>query len=292
MFDLVAGTSTGGILALGLTAEDPANPGRPRYRADDLVSLYAEKGHLIFRSSLWYRLLTLFGLFGSKYTVSGLDATLEAYFGEARLKDAITEVLITSYDLESRDSWFLARHKARETAESDFPIREVARATSAAPTYFRPERLLQQPATAMIDGGVFANNPAMCAYVEAIKLHGPGDIVVVSLGTGQEKTPIHYLQARTWGLIGWARQLINVFMDGVSDTVEHQVGWLLPDRDGTPRYFRFQTELPPGMGSMDDTSPKRIEALEQVAQTLITADTEKIDTLCRLLTSDAANIEE
>jgi uncharacterized protein len=292
MFDLVAGTSTGGILALGLTAEDPANPGRPRYRADDLVSLYAEKGHLIFRSSLWYRLLTLFGLFGSKYTVSGLDATLEAYFGEARLKDAITEVLITSYDLESRDSWFLARHKARETSESDFPIREVARATSAAPTYFRPERLLQQPATAMIDGGVFANNPAMCAYVEAIKLHGPGDIVVVSLGTGQEKTPIHYLQARTWGLIGWARQLINVFMDGVSDTVEHQVGWLLPDRDGTPRYFRFQTELPPGMGSMDDTSPKRIEALEQVAQTLITADTEKIDTLCRLLTSDAANVEE
>jgi uncharacterized protein len=292
MFDLVAGTSTGGILALGLTAEDPANPGRPRYRADDLVSLYAEKGHLIFRSSLWYRLLTLFGLFGSKYTVSGLDATLEAYFGEARLKDAITEVLITSYDLESRDSWFLARHKARETSESDFPIREVARATSAAPTYFRPERLLQQPATAMIDGGVFANNPAMCAYVEAIKLHGPGDIVVVSLGTGQEKTPIHYLQARTWGLIGWARQLINVFMDGVSDTVEHQVGWLLPDRDGTPRYFRFQTELPPGMGSMDDTSPKRIEALEQAAQTLITADTDKIDTLCRLLTSDAANVEE
>ncbi len=292
MFDLVAGTSTGGILALGLTAEDPANPGRPRYRADDLVSLYAEKGHLIFRSSLWYRLLTLFGLFGSKYTVSGLDATLEAYFGEARLKDAITEVLITSYDLESRDSWFLARHKARETSESDFPIREVARATSAAPTYFRPERLLQQPATAMIDGGVFANNPAMCAYVEAIKLHGPGDIVVVSLGTGQEKTPIHYLQARTWGLIGWARQLINVFMDGVSDTVEHQLGWLLPDRDGTPRYFRFQTELPPGMGSMDDTSPKRIEALKQAAEALITANTDKIDTLCRLLTSDAANVEE
>ena len=292
MFDLVAGTSTGGILALGLTAEDPANPGRPRYRADDLVSLYAEKGHLIFRSSLWYRLLTLFGLFGSKYTVSGLDATLEAYFGEARLKDAITEVLITSYDLESRDSWFLARHKARETSESDFPIREVARATSAAPTYFRPERLLQQPATAMIDGGVFANNPAMCAYVEAIKLHGPGDIVVVSLGTGQEKTPIHYLQARTWGLIGWARQLINVFMDGVSDTVEHQLGWLLPDRDGAPRYFRFQTELPPGMGSMDDTSPKRIEALEQAAKALITANTDKIDTLCRLLTSEAANVEE
>jgi uncharacterized protein len=291
MFDLIAGTSTGGILALGLTAEDPASPGEPRYRADDLVSLYAEKGHLIFRSSLWYRLLTLFGLFGSKYTVRGLDATLADYFGEARLGEAVTEVLITSYDLESRDSWFLARHKALADAGSDFLIRDIARATSAAPTYFRPERLVLEPPTAMVDGGVFANNPAMCAYVEAIKLHGPGDIVVVSLGTGQEKTPIHYLQARTWGLIGWARQLINVFMDGVSDTVEHQLGWLLPDRDGAPRYFRFQIELPPGMGSMDDTSPQRIEALKQVAQTLITDSTDKIDTLCHVLTGGAPDLE-
>ena len=121
MFDLIAGTSTGGILALGLTTPDPATPGEPLYRAEDLVDLYAEKGHVIFRTSLWYRLLTLFSLFGSKYTVSGLDTTLRAYFGEARLKDAITEVLITSYDLESRDSWFLARHKARDDRRQRFP---------------------------------------------------------------------------------------------------------------------------------------------------------------------------
>jgi uncharacterized protein len=284
MFDLIAGTSTGGILALGLTTPDPVDPAQPRYSAQDLVDLYVDKGRVIFRSSLWYRLVTLFGLFGSKYAVSGLDRTLRDYFGDARLKDAVTEVLITSYDLESRDSWFLARHKALADAGSDFPVRDVARATSAAPTYFRPERLVLQPATAMVDGGVFANNPTMCAYVEAIKLHGHGDFLVVSLGTGQVKTPIHYLQARTWGLLGWARQLISVFMDGVSDTVEHQAGWLLPEKNGTPRYFRFQTELPPGMGSMDDTSPQRIEALKQAGLALVTSNTARIDTLCPLLT--------
>jgi patatin-like phospholipase/acyl hydrolase len=283
MFDLIAGTSTGGILALGLTAPDPDDPSRSRYSAQDLVDLYVEKGHLIFKSSLWYRLVTLFGLFGSKYAVRGLESTLAGYFGDARLKDAISEVLITSYDLESRDSWFLARHKARSDPASDFPLRQVARATSAAPTYFRPERLASQPATAMIDGGVFANNPAMCAYVEAIKLHGHQDILVVSLGTGQVKTPIHYLQARTWGLIGWARQLISVFMDGVSDTVEHQVGWLLPDKDGEPRYFRFQTELPAGMGSMDDTSPQRIDGLREVAAALVAAEDRQLATLAALL---------
>jgi uncharacterized protein len=288
MFDLIAGTSTGGILALGLTAPDPASPHQPRYRAEELVKLYAEKGHVIFKSAFWYRLVTLFGLFGSKYAVRGLDETLHSYFGDARLKDAVTEVLITSYDLESRDSWFLARHKARADSASDFPVRHVARATSAAPTYFRPERLLAEPPTAMIDGGVFANNPAMCAYVEAIKLYGPQDMLVVSLGTGQVKTPIHYLQARTWGLIGWARPVIDVFMDGVSDTVEHQLTWLLPDRDAEPRYFRFQTELPPGCGSMDDTSTRHIETLKQAAASIIADNSQSLDTLCRILATDEA----
>jgi hypothetical protein len=127
----------------------------------------------------------------------------------------------------------------------------------------------------------------MCAYVETIKLHGHRDILVVSLGTGQVKTPIHYLQARTWGLIGWARQLISVFMDGVNDTVEHQVGWLLPDRNGEPRYFRFQIELPPRLGSMDDTNPNHIAALREAAATIITTNNQRIDTLCGLLTIGA-----
>ena len=114
MFDLIAGTSTGGILALALTAPAPADPNKPRYAAEELVSLYADKGKLIFSRSFGYKLITLFGLFGSKYAVRGLDKTLHTYFADSRLKEAVAEVLITSYDLESRDSWFIARHKARE----------------------------------------------------------------------------------------------------------------------------------------------------------------------------------
>ena len=283
MFDLIAGTSTGGILALGLTTPDPADARKPRYSAEELVGLYAEKGSVIFGRSFWHRLLTVFGLFGSKYAVRGLDSTLRTFFGDSRLNEAVTEVLITSYDLESRDSWFLARHKARTDAKNDFAMRDVARATSAAPTYFRPERLPQTPAAAMIDGGVFANNPAMCGYVEAIKLYGAQDIMVVSLGTGQVKTPIHFRQARAWGLVGWVRPLIAIFMDGVAATVEHQLGWLLPERNGQPRYFRLQTNLPPGMGSMDNTKPEHITALKHQAKTILETHRQEIDDICVLL---------
>jgi patatin-like phospholipase/acyl hydrolase len=283
LFDLIAGTSTGGILALGLTRPDPANPERPLHHAEDLVALYAERGSAIFRRSIWHTVITLFGLFGNKYPVRGLEATLNEYFADSELKDAVSEVLITSYDLESRDSWFLARHKARASADSNFPMRDVARATSAAPTYFRPEQLPLRPTPAMVDGGVFANNPAMCAYVEAIKVYGAQDILVVSLGTGQVKKPIPYAKARVWGLIGWARPLIDVIFDGQSDTVDHQLGWVLHDRGGQPRYFRFQAELPPGMGAMDDTSPAHIAALKKEAAAIVGANGAKLDQLCALL---------
>lgn len=284
MFDLIAGTSTGGILALGLTKPDPSDTTKPQYAAHDLIGMYEEKGHVIFGLSFVHRLITLFGLFGSKYAVRGLDETLLGYFGDTRLKEAVAEVLITSYDLETRDSWFLARYKAREDGKAnDFPMVRVARATSAAPTYFRPERLSDDPPTAMIDGGVHSNNPAMCAWVEAVKLFGQQDVVVVSLGTGQVKTPISFSKARKWGLIGWVRPLISIFMDGVAATVEHELSWLLPPQNGEPRYFRFQADLRPGMGSMDDTSAEHISGLKQQAQLIIDSHEQELDDLCVLL---------
>jgi patatin-like phospholipase/acyl hydrolase len=286
LFDLIAGTSTGGILALGLTKPDPRDETKPHYTAQDLIGMYEQNGSAIFSRSLGHRLITLFGLLGSKYAVSGLDRTLDTYFGDSRLKDAVAEVLITSYDLETRDSWFLARHKAREDAKvNDFPMVRVARATSAAPTYFRPERLSDDSKDGMIDGGVHSNNPAMCAWVEAVKLYDRQDVdvVVVSLGTGQVKTPISFNKARVWGLIGWVRPLIGIFMDGVAATVEHELQMLLKPRGGEPRYFRFQSELPPGMGSMDDTSPGHIAKLKEQARLIIDAHEQDLADLCVLL---------
>jgi len=291
MFDLIAGTSTGGILALGLVK--PRTDGRPQYAASDLGGLYEKEGHRIFDRSLWREIAALDNFIDEKYPADGIEAVLKEYFGDAKLSEAVTETLITSYELETREPWFFARHKARENpGEDDFPMCFVARATSAAPTYFEPEEVpTMHPHGGLIDGGVYANNPAMCAYVETKKLHTDADeVLLVSMGTGQHTRPIHYADAKDWGLAMWAKPILDVVFDGVSDTVDHQMSILCRDSDaGDPRYYRFQTELTLGSDDMDNTSAENMDRLKRQARDLIAAKSNDLDKLCRELTVKAGS---
>ena len=290
LFDLIAGTSTGGILALGLVK--PAANGRPHYAASDLAELYEKEGKRIFERSAWHRIIALDSLLDEKYPLDGLESVLDAYFDDARLRDAVTEVLVPSYELETREPWFFARHKARADVQNDFPMQFVARATSAAPTFFEPlELTTSKPPGGLVDGGVYANNPAMCGYVEAKKLQPEADeVLVVSLGTGQHTRPIHSAEAKDWGLALWAKPILNVVFDGVSDTVDHQMKILCRDSDeGDPRYYRFQTELDRGSDDMDNATATNISALKDKAHELIEAESTSLETLCRELAARVAS---
>jgi uncharacterized protein len=291
LFDLIAGTSTGGILALGLVKPSSDDATRPDFAASELAELYEKEGTRIFARSPWHQVLALDNLLDEKYDAKGIESVLVDYFGDVLLSDALTETLVTSYELETREPWFFARHKARSTPDSDFSMRFVARATSAAPTYFEPEELKVTTAHgALVDGGVYANNPAMCAYVETKKLHPDvDDVLVVSLGTGQHTRPIHYAEAKDWGLAHWAKPILDVVFDGVSDTVDHQMKVLCRDSDaGDPRYYRYQTELNIGSDDMDNATRTNIAALKQKAHELIEAQGASLDRLCRDLTAKAA----
>ncbi len=286
LFDLVAGTSTGGILALGLVKPRSRNSRKPQYRAAELAELYEKEGRRIFDRSLWHRLVALDSLLDEKYDSSGLESVLRDYFGDMPLSRACTEALVTSYELETREPWFFARHKARSNPDFDFPMRFVARATSAAPTYFEPEELtVTTPHGGLIDGGVFANNPAMCAYVEMKKLAPEADVLLVSLGTGQHTRPIHYDEAKDWGLAYWAKPILSVVFDGVSDTVDHQMKILCADAPDGPRYYRFQTELDIGSDDMDNVTATNIAALKQKAQQVIEENRETLAGLSQVLAS-------
>src|SRR5579863_8397701 len=225
LFDLITGTSTGGILALALTK--PGDGGKPQYSATDLIGLYERQGQTIFARSPWHVITSLDELRSPKYTEKGIETVLEQYFGEARFRDAVTPVMITSYNIETRMPYFFKSWRAVADATCDFPMRMVARATSAAPTYFPPAKIDVQDATgyaALVDGGVFANNPTLCAYAEARILHrNSNDFLVVSLGTGQHTRSIPYDEAKNWGLVEWAQPLLSVVFDGVGSTVEYQI---------------------------------------------------------------------
>jgi patatin-like phospholipase/acyl hydrolase len=290
LFDLVAGTSTGGILALGLVK--PANGGgRPDFAASDLAALYEKEGTRIFSRSLWHRVRALDNLVDERYEAAGIESVLQQYFGEAKLSEALTETLVTSYELQTRTPWFFARHKALESpADNDFPMRFVARATSAAPTYFEPEEVTSiTPHGGLVDGGVYANNPAMCAYVEARKLHGDVEVLLVSLGTGEHTRPIAYAEAKGWGLAQWAKPILDVVFDGVSDTVDHQMSILCQATStGVRRYFRFQPELTIASDDMDNASTENIDKLRRQAHELVGAEDASLDELCNALTAKAA----
>ena len=280
MFDMIAGTSTGGILALGLTV--PARDDKPKFAASDLVRLYEEKGAEIFDRDLWHRLRALGNVLEEKYSSDSIEKVLEEYFEDARLEHALTEVLITSYDLERRAPYFFKRHKARSQLEPGWLMREVARATSAAPTYFEPARLKSDDITrALVDGGVYANNPTMCGYAEARALwKNEDEFLVVSLGTGELTRPIRYEDAKGWGLAMWARPILGVVFDGVSDTVDYQLRQLCEPS----RYFRFQDTLEyGGNDDLDDSSRGNIRLLKQLAENIIENNDDDIDELASLL---------
>jgi uncharacterized protein len=289
LFDLIAGTSTGGVLALGLTCPDRDNPQKPRYSAAEGVRMYEKDGARIFSRSAWQMARTVNGLIDERYPRQPLEEVLKEYLGETtRLRDSLTDVMITSYEIERRIPWFFRSQKAKTDPSYDFELWQVARATSAAPTFFEACRI-DIPDTdnyyALVDGGVFANNPTMCAYVDAMSRYKDyKDYLVVSLGTGTLTQPVAYAQAKDWGMAEWVVPVINILMNGNSETVDYQMQQVLPVQSKNHRYYRFQIRLDKDMDAMDNAAPENLRKLRLLAENLIRDQRESLTSLCEALT--------
>ena len=260
LFDLIVGTSTGGILALGLALQD--NEGRPLLAAKSMAALYERHGAEIFERSLWRKLRTAGGLFEEAYSHEALEKILHKYFGDKKMRDCGTPVMVTSYDIERRKTVFL---KSWHADHNELSCAEASRATSAAPTYFEPVNLQwAEQSRTLIDGGVFINSPAVSAYAEARKLFPDEPIAMLSLGTGELTRPIPYDEARTWGSALWVMSLLDCMFDGASKAADHQMRLFLGDH-----YLRLQTQLHYASDDMDDASRGNIRNLKQTATELI-----------------------
>ncbi|MEZ4692229.1 MAG: patatin-like phospholipase family protein, partial [Ignavibacteria bacterium] len=224
-----------------------------------------------------------------KFPIEGIEEVLEIYLGQTKLSESLTSLIIPSYEIERRMPFFFKSRHAKNNPDYDFKMKEVARATSAAPTYFESLKLAANPPAdyfALIDGGVFANNPAMCAYAEAKKVFGnEDDIMLVSVGTGQHTRSIPYEESKDWGLLEWARPMLSVVFDGVSATVDYQLNQLLTDSN-LKNYFRFQTMLESGNDDMDDVTKTNIRALKRKGSEMVKQNEDRFNELVKILSDN------
>jgi patatin-like phospholipase/acyl hydrolase len=282
MFDLIAGTSTGAILASAL-----ARPGddrtTPRYTARDLLGLYEAEGPEIFDRSLLKRIRSVGGWLDERYDDTALVAALRRYLDGARLSDALTDVFITAYEIEERFAFFFRSSRAREDPTYDFPLADACRATAAAPTYFEPAKVTDVAGSrsyALIDGGVFAANPSLCAVAEVARNGDLEDVdLVLSLGTGSLTRPLPYAHVRSFGQLEWARSIVDVVFDGIADTTEFALERLL----GPDRYVRLQIALDRASDDLDDASPRNMAILREEGARLIAQQSGTIDALVERL---------
>ena len=247
-FDLVVGTSTGGLIAVGLGAG---------MVPEEIVDLYVAERETIFPGPR--RLRSVRQLVRPKYRANGLHALLRQVFGSRLLAESRVPLVIPSYDLGENSVYlFKTPHHARLKRDWRVPLWQVAAATSAAPTFF-PAFSLPSDHVRLVDGGVWANNPAMVGVVEAVSMFGqPLDTIrVLSLGTTADPQT-RKRKLDNGGLLQWVRSpnVVDVLLTGQSVGAFTQVQHLI--RRG--HAYRLDPQAPVGLTGMDRADARDLKA--------------------------------
>ncbi len=282
VFDLIAGTSTGAIVALGLAVPRTRSDEPRGYTAAELESVYTRNAARIFSRTALRRLVAIDDLLEERYPVAHLEQVLARYFGELRLSDLTVEALVPSFELSTRAPLMFERARARADEGHDLALAHVARATSAAPTYFEPFQTEYPVGTPrmFVDGGVVANNPAMCAFVRARQMWPDASrLILVSVGTGDLSDWIRHDEALGWGVAGWAKPLMEIVLDGGSELVDQQLEVLLHAQD----YLRLQLPLTDASPRLDDASTENLSKLEEHADRVVEHFASRLEAIAREL---------
>ncbi len=306
-FDLMCGTSTGGLIAAALAAPKPGGErGEAAATLSELRDFYERDARDIFTHSARHRLARLvtnpFGLFDETYDARPLEKILKEKFGWTAMSSALTRLVLTAYDIERRKAVFMTNGLEHNGARpDDYPFWQAVRATTAAPSYFEParvENLTQSRNEALIDGGVFMNHPAMAAYIEARKLGWEAkDIVIISLGTGHApEMAFPYQEAIGWGALGWMQPskgvpILSIFSDGQSQTANYQAECLFTEL-GEARYIRIDGQIDSASEAFDNARPRNMIALNGAADRIIRDQTVLLDELAEMLIDAKAAAEE
>jgi len=252
--DLFAGTSTGGVLALGLALG---------LSPTDMGQLYTQAASQVFADSLWDDIRDLGKLTGADYSNQPLKQAILELIGDITLGDLPRRVLISSFQLDNNSQTPGLPRTWKPKFFHNFPgpdsdagekVVDVALRTSAAPAYFPIYQ-------GYVDGGVVVNNPSMCALAQALHPEMGGqkleEVTLLSIGSGVSSKYLSQKDA-DWGLAQWAPHLVSMMIEGGVGVADYQCKQMLGER-----FLRINPALP-GSPGMDDLS--QIPLFQEIGQ--------------------------
>ncbi|KAJ1268865.1 hypothetical protein BS78_07G166400 [Paspalum vaginatum] len=303
-FDVVAGTSTGGLLTAMLTA--PGQNGRPLFDAKDLAQFYIDHSPKIFPQKNWILskiTSTLRMVGGPKYDGKYLHGLLRGYLGDMRLDKTLTNVVIPTFDIAFLQPTIFSSFELKHRPWKNALLSDISISTSAAPTFF-PAHYFETKdesgrtrAFNLVDGGLAANNPTLSAMVQVSKdiILGNrdffpvspadyGKFMVISLGCGSNRNRRYSAKAAAkWGIFSWLindgnAPIIDMFNSASADIVDINLSVLFCALRSSRNYLRIQyDQLTGSAGSIDDTSKENMDKLVKIGKELLSHNVSWVD---------------
>ncbi|KAJ6959702.1 hypothetical protein NC653_037916 [Populus alba x Populus x berolinensis] len=296
-FDVISGTSTGGLVTAMLAAPNKQN--RPLFAAKDINEFYLENCPKIFPqdSSPFSSVANLVNtLRGPKYDGNFLHSIVKEKLGDTRLHQTLTNIVIPTFDIKRLQPTIFSSYKVKNNPSTDALLSDICIGTSAAPTYLPAHYFETKDPSGkvrefnLIDGGVAANNPTLVAISEvskAINRESPdffrinameyGRFLVLSLGTGTAKSEGKYDadEAAKWGILGWltsdnSTPLVDVFTQASADMVDFHISTVFQALNSEENYLRIQDDTLTGtLSSVDVATKENLENLVKVGEELL-----------------------
>lgn len=311
-FDVISGTSTGGLIVAMLTAPEKdvktsSNRNRPLFAAKEIVPFYRKHCPKIFPQPrgafAWAQILVRL-VRGPKYNGKYLKEVIEDFLGDTRLTQTLTNVVIPCFDIKKLQPVIFSSYQAVNRRVTDAKISDICLSTSAAPTYLPAHRFTNEDDKGnkheynLIDGGIAANNPTLCAIAEVTKQivkknPAMGDmspldytrVVVISLGTGSIRNEEKYdaIMASKWGLVSWicadgSSPLIDCYNEAIQDIVDYQSCVVFQALHSETNYLRIDDDTLKGdIGSVDISTEKNMDGLVEVGKALLKKNVSRVN---------------
>ncbi|XP_072992582.1 patatin-like protein 2 [Typha latifolia] len=305
-FDVVAGTSTGGLVTAMLTSPNKDN--RPLFSASEINQFYLDNGPKIFPQRLIWPLSTAFNtvttVAGPKYDGKYLHSKIRSLVANTRLDQTLTNIVIPTFDVKLMQPIVFSTFEAGKNPLKNPLVSDVCISTSAAPTFLPAHNFQTKDSQGayrdfhLVDGGMAANNPTMLAMSQVtkevymknkdflpIKPTDYGKFLIISLGTGSAKVAGSYTApvCAKWGIVDWLyyrglTPLIDIFSDASADMVDIHASTLFQALNCEKNYLRIQDDSLVGdVASVDISTKANMEKLIQVGKGLLKKQVSRVN---------------